>query len=184
MATLDVISGGRAFLGLGRGDSAVKMLGWRPAKWKDYVPAIENMRAWMKGEPVQVEGAPAAVQLTWAEQDIPIILGCFGPRGAKVAGEMGDIATTECAELGAVEWFNSDVQKAAKEAGRDPVPFEVSIGTYVSNDMAKARHMCRWEPEIITNLLWQLMRTYGIEALPGVDDERLRVARREGGLVG
>ncbi|MGI9659064.1 MAG: LLM class flavin-dependent oxidoreductase, partial [Gaiellaceae bacterium] len=58
MATVDAISDGRAFLGLGRGDSAVKMLGWKPAKWKDYEPAIENMRAWMRGEPVQLEGAP------------------------------------------------------------------------------------------------------------------------------
>ena len=32
--------------------------------------------------------------------------------------------------------------------------------------MAKARDMCRWEPDIITNLLWQLMRTYGFDALP------------------
>lgn len=166
MATLDVISDGRAFLGLGRGDSAVKMLGWRPAKWKDYVPAIENMRAWMKGEPVDVEGAPAPVTLTWADREVPINLGCFGPKGAGVAGRLGDIATTECAELGSVKWFHDDVQAAAKEAGRDPVPFEVSIATYISDDMAKARHMCRWEPEILTNLIWQLMRTYGIDALP------------------
>jgi alkanesulfonate monooxygenase SsuD/methylene tetrahydromethanopterin reductase-like flavin-dependent oxidoreductase (luciferase family) len=68
--------------------------------------------------------------------------------------------------LGAVEWFNKDVQAAAKEAGRDPVPFEVSIGAYVSDDMEKARDRCRWEPEILTNLIWQLMRTYGIDALP------------------
>ena len=166
VATLDVLSEGRAFLGLGRGDSAVKMLGWKPAKWKDYEPAINDMRAWMKGEPVDVEGAPGPVQLTWADREVPMVLGVFGPRGCELAGRLGDIATTECAELGAVEWFNSDVQKAAKAAGRDPVTFEVSICCYVSNDMAKARDMCRWEPEIITNLLWQLMRTYGIDALP------------------
>ncbi|MCY4085690.1 MAG: LLM class flavin-dependent oxidoreductase [Actinomycetia bacterium] len=166
MATVDVMSGGRAFLGLGRGDSAVKMLGWRPAKWKLYDQSIKDMRAWMRGEPVDVKGAPAPVQLTWSERDIPINLGVFGPRGAKTAGQLGDIATTECAELGAVEWFHGHTQQAAKEAGREPIAFEVSIATYVSNDMAKAREMCRWEPEILTNLIWQLMRTYGIEALP------------------
>jgi alkanesulfonate monooxygenase SsuD/methylene tetrahydromethanopterin reductase-like flavin-dependent oxidoreductase (luciferase family) len=166
VATLDLLSEGRAFLGLGRGDSAVKMLGWKPAKWKDYEPAIRDMRAWMKGEAVEVEGAPGPVQLTWAEQDIPMVLGVFGPRGCKGAGELADIATTECAELGGVEWFNEMVQDSAKEAGRGPVTFEVSICCYVSDDIAKARDMCRWEPEIITNLLWQLMRTYGIDALP------------------
>ena len=166
VATLDILSEGRAFLGLGRGDSAVKMLGWRPAKWKDYKRSITDMRDWMRGDPVEVEGAPGPVQLTWADRDIPMVLGVWGPRGARVAGELADIATTECAELGAVEWFNNDVQAAAKAAGRGPVTFEVSIGSYVSNDMAKARDMCRWEPEIITNVLWHLMQTYGIENLP------------------
>ena len=53
-----------------------------------------------------------------------MVLGVYGPRGAKVD---------------------------AKAAGRGPVTFEVSIGSYVSDDMAKARDMCRWEPEIITD---------------------------------
>ena len=119
----------------------------------------------MKGEPVQLEGAPGPVQITWAKREVPIVLSLFGPRGAKLAGKVSDIATTECADIGSVDWFNKDVQAAAKEAGRDPVPFEVSICAYVSNDMAKARDRCRWEPEILTNLIWQLMRTYGIENL-------------------
>lgn len=123
VATLDVMSDGRAFLGLGRGDSAVKMLGRKPARWKDYEPTIHDMRAWMKGERVHVEGAPAPVQLSWAQQDIPMVLGVFGPRGAKLAGEFADVATAECAELGAVEWFNEDVQAAAKAAGRGEVAF-------------------------------------------------------------
>ena len=160
------------------------MLGWKPAKWKDYEPAINDMRAWMKGEPVDVEGAPGPVQLTWADREVPMVLGVFGPRGCELAGRLGDIATTECAELGAVEWFNSDVQKAAKAAGRDPVTFEVSICCYVSNDMAKARDMCRWEPEIITNLLWQLMRTYGIDALPESLTRGFEWLAEERGLVG
>jgi alkanesulfonate monooxygenase SsuD/methylene tetrahydromethanopterin reductase-like flavin-dependent oxidoreductase (luciferase family) len=58
------------------------------------------------------------------------------------------------------------VQEEATKAGRSNVPFEVSIATHVSDDLAKAREMCRWEPEILTNLVWHLMRTYSIEELP------------------
>ena len=166
MATVDIMSDGRAFLGIGRGDSAVKMLGWKPAKWKIYDQSIKDMRSWMRGQPVELEGAPAPVQLLYCERDIPILMGVFGPRGAKSAGELGDIASTECAELGAVEWFNDDTQKAAKAAGRDPIPFEVSIATYISDDRAKAIEQCRWEPEILTNLIWGLVSRYGIDALP------------------
>ena len=166
MATIDTLSDGRAFLGLGRGDSAVKMLGWHPARWKDYEQSIHNMRGWMRGDPVELEGAPGPVVLSWADRDVPIVLGLFGPRGAKLAGRLADVATTECADLGSVEWFNNDVQAAAIAAGREAVPFEVSIGAYVSNDMAKAREKCRWEPEILTNGIWHLMQTYGIDGLP------------------
>jgi alkanesulfonate monooxygenase SsuD/methylene tetrahydromethanopterin reductase-like flavin-dependent oxidoreductase (luciferase family) len=168
MATLNVISEGRAFLGYGRGDSAVKMLGWAPAKWKVYEQSIRDIRSWMRGDPVEVEGAPAPVVIPWAKGtgEIPIDLGVFGPRGCRTAGQLADISTTECAELGTVKWFYDMCQEEAKTAGRDGVPFEVSIATHVSDDIAKAREMCRWEPEIITNLLWQLIRTYGLDALP------------------
>jgi alkanesulfonate monooxygenase SsuD/methylene tetrahydromethanopterin reductase-like flavin-dependent oxidoreductase (luciferase family) len=168
MATINVMSEGRAFLGLGRGDSGVKMLGWKPAKWKDYERAIDDMRSWMRGDEVTVEGAPAPLALPWAKgmPEIPIDLGLFGPRGAKVAGRMGDIATTECTDLGTVEWFYGMTQEAAQEAGRGTIEFECSIATHVSDDIAKAREMCRWEPEILTNLIWGLMQSRPIEELP------------------
>jgi len=168
IATLNVMSGGRAYLGYGRGDSAVKMLGVHPAKWKVYEQSIRDIRTWMRGEPVQIEGAPGPVVMPWAkgEPDIPVVLGVFGPRGCRTAGQLADVATTECAELGSVEWFHGMVQEEAQKAGRGRVPFEVSIATHVSDDIAKAREMCRWEPEILTNLVWHLMRTYPIETLP------------------
>ncbi len=166
MATIDNLSEGRAVLGLGRGDSAVKMLGWHPASWKDYEQSIHDIRNWMRGNPVDLEDAPGPVTLSWADREVPIAISLFGPRGARLAGRLGDIATTECAELGAVEWMNENVQASAKKAGRDPIDFEVSIGAYVSDDMAKARDRCRWEPEILTNLVWHLLVTYGPEKLP------------------
>lgn len=167
MATLQVMSEGRAFLGIGRGDSSVKMLGWKPATWKSYEKSLVDMRAWMAGEPVEVEGAPGPLVLPWAKDipTVPLDLGLFGPRGAGVAGRLGDIGTTECAELGAVEWMIANTRKAAAEAGRE-VQFEVSIMTYVSDDVAKARELCRWEPEILTNLIWHLLHTYPADQLP------------------
>lgn len=168
MATLNIISGGRALLGYGRGDSAVKTLGWAPAKFKVYEQSIRDIRTWLSGEPVQVEGAPAPVALPWAKGTgtIPIALGVFGPRGCRTAGQLSDISTTECAELGTVKWFYDMCQEEARKAGRAGVPFEVSIATHVSDDVAKARDRCRWEPEIIANLIWHLIRTYGLDGLP------------------
>lgn len=166
MATVNVMSKGRAFLAMGRGDSAVKQLGWKPARWKDYEKATVDMRKWMRGEPVDVPGAPTPLQLKFAEGEVPISLGVWGPRGAKTAGRLADCATTECAEPGGVRWFADETQKAAKEAGGRKVDFEVSIATYVSDDIKKARDICRWEPEALMNLLWHLMQTYPVETIP------------------
>ena len=166
MATINVMSGGRAFLALGRGDSAVKQLGWHPAPWKKYRQVVQEMRRWLRGEAVEVEGAPTPLQLKFTEGEVPISLGLFGPRGAKVAGELADCATTECAEIGAVKWFAEDTQKAAKAAGRGHVDFECSIATYVSDDLARAREQCRYEPEMLLNLIWHLLQTYPLEQVP------------------
>ena len=166
MATVNVMSNGRAFMAMGRGDSAVKQLGWKPAPWKQYRKAVQNMRRWMRGEAVEVEGAPTPLQLKFTEGEVPISLGLFGPRGAKVAGELADCGTTECAELGAIKWFNEHQQKAAKAAGRGHVDFEVSIATYVSDDAKVAREKCRWEPEVLLNLIWHLLQTYPVEDCP------------------
>jgi len=168
MATLNVMSGGRAFLGYGRGDSAVKVLGWKPSKWKEYEQSIRDIRAWMRGDPVEVEGAPGPIAIPWAkgESEIPIDIGVFGPRGCRTAGELADVVTAECADPGTVSWLYKLSQTEAKKAGRAGIPFEVSIATFISDDLVKARGMCRYEPELLTNLIWHLMKTYPLEQLP------------------
>lgn len=168
VATIDVISGGRAFLGYGRGDSAVKVLGWKPARWAEYEESIRQIRTWMGGGAVQVEGAPKPVTISWAagQRAVPIDIGVFGPRGCRTAGQLADVVTAECADLGTVEWLYSMSQHEAKQAGRGHIPYEVSIATYISDDMAKARNMCRYEPELLTNLIWHLLRTYSVDDLP------------------
>lgn len=166
MATIQVMSSGRAFLAMGRGNSAVKQLGWKPASWKQYRRAVPDIRRWMRGEAVDVEGSPVPLRLEFTEGEIPISLGVWGPRGAQVAGELADCATTECAEVGAVAWFADKTQKAAQAAGRGPLDFEVSSATFVSDDIHKAREICRWEPDILTSLLWGLVQTCPPEELP------------------
>lgn len=166
IVTVDVLSGGRAFLGIGRGDSAVKHLGWKPASWGTYRQAVTDIRSWTRGNAVTVDAGARPVQLKYAHREVPIWLGVFGPRGARVAGELAECGTTECAEPGAVKWFASETQAAAQAAGRGTIDFEVSIATYVASDIAKARDRCRWNPETLSSLIWHLMRTYPLDKIP------------------
>ena len=76
------------------------------------------------------------------------------------------LGAAECADPGTVSWLYKLSQTEAKKAGRAGIPFEVSIATFISDDLVKARAMCRYEPELLTNLIWHLMKTYPLEQLP------------------
>src|SRR5512132_1984002 len=64
LATLDELSDGRMDLGIGRGDSARRVLGKPPTTMSDLEQAVHVIRALVEGRQVEFEGA--ALQLSWA----------------------------------------------------------------------------------------------------------------------
>ena len=88
VATLDEISGGRAFLGLGTGDSAVRNLGLLPAtlaRTESYLDAVRSVLAdgcavW---DGVEIAGR------AWPRR-IPVLYSAHGPRSLRMAGRLAD----------------------------------------------------------------------------------------------
>src|SRR6058998_2372235 len=70
-ATLHDISNGRMVMGIGRGDSARRVIGYKPVKMAEFEAALRMMKALMNGEPVEWNGKE--LELTWAKgrPDIP-----------------------------------------------------------------------------------------------------------------
>src|SRR5512132_2201039 len=64
LAVLNELSGGRMDLGIGRGDSARRVLGKAPTSMSDLEQAVHVIRALVEGRQVEFEGA--ALQLSWA----------------------------------------------------------------------------------------------------------------------
>src|SRR5947207_5411203 len=58
LETLQELSGGRARLGIGLGDSSVETLGWRPARLADLERAVRDIRTLVAGESVPHEEVP------------------------------------------------------------------------------------------------------------------------------
>ena len=88
IATLNEISSGRAFLGIGSGDSAILNLGLRPARMADMREYIQAVRTILLGQPYDYKGRPIHVQ--WSENPVPIVMSAEGPQTLVMAGEIAD----------------------------------------------------------------------------------------------
>src|SRR5438034_8805383 len=70
LATLNEISGGRMVMGIGRGDSARRVIGQRPLTLARLEEACRLIRDLAAGREVDYDGAP--VRLTWASGALPV----------------------------------------------------------------------------------------------------------------
>src|SRR6195256_1742401 len=77
-ATLNLISGGRMELGIGRGDSSRRVLGKKPGTPAELERAVVTFRELTAGQEVQHEGQPA--RLTWATGSPPVWIAGYGPK--------------------------------------------------------------------------------------------------------
>lgn len=136
-ATLDEITGGRAILGLGSGDSALLNLGERPVGLATLRTYVETVRALLARQEVEYRGK--RVRLVWPERRVPIYLAAEGPKTLELAGEVADGVIIN---LGIQPEFLRDalahVHAGARRAGRDPAAIEpwVFVRVNVCDDPA------------------------------------------------
>ena len=90
IASINELSKGRAFLGLGSGDSAVLNLGLRPARLAELHHYIQSVREMLAGETAEYRGDRAHVR--WSSTAIPVAMSAEGPRTLAMAGSVADAA--------------------------------------------------------------------------------------------
>ena len=117
LATVDELSGGRAFLGIGPGDSAVYNIGHRPASLKSLEQYITAVRELLEHGTTTWEGREA--RLEWARPRVPIGMPASGPRALRLAGRVADIVWV-CTgiEPEPVAEAYELLEQGAREAGR------------------------------------------------------------------
>jgi len=158
IASVHVASGGRATLGVGRGDSALAHLGFAPAPLADLARFVRTTRAYLRGEPVafdelrayERDGArsvdvlglanrPADSRLHWLPADltpVPVDVVATGPRAIALAGAAADgVWLAVGADPQRVAWAAS----AAVAAGATRLAAFVNV--VVHPDLAMARRL-------------------------------------------
>jgi alkanesulfonate monooxygenase SsuD/methylene tetrahydromethanopterin reductase-like flavin-dependent oxidoreductase (luciferase family) len=117
LAVLDELSGGRVDLGIGRGDSARRVLGKPPTTMKDLEQAVHVIRELVEGRTVEYEGTE--LHLPWAPgRPLPVWIAGYGPVALRLAGRIADGVMLQIGDPALVRWFVSQVHASAEQAGR------------------------------------------------------------------
>ncbi len=165
-ATLNLISGGRMELGIGRGDSSRRVLGKKPVSWSQLEAAVAEFRNLTSGKEVQHDGQSAC--LTWAKDSPRVWIAGYGPKVLYMAGRIADGIILQFADPVLIAWCMGFVKEGARAAGRDATSIEVMAAApvWVSNDLSHARERVRWFPALVSNHVMDLIRQYKPEDLP------------------
>jgi len=165
-ATLNLISGDRMQLGIGRGDSSRRVLGKKPVTPSELERAVKQIVDLASGKEIEYDGQPT--RIPWANNPPAVWIAGYGPKVLTMAGRIADGVILQFADPDLIEWCVSFVHKGAQEAGRDPKKIEIMAAApvWVDDDLKTAREHVRWFPALVSNHVVDLISKYKPEELP------------------
>jgi len=168
-ATLNEMFGNRTVIGIGRGDSAVRVTNGKPTTLATLRESIHVIRELVNGRAVDYKGS--SLRLPWAGKSrAEVWVAAYGPKALALTGEVGDGFILQLADESIIEWTISAVRSAAEAAGRDPnsVTICVAAPAYVTDGsdehLAHAREQCRWFGGMVGNHVADIVERYGDNA--------------------
>ena len=169
-ATLNEMYGNRTICGIGRGDSALRVLGLQPQSLAQLRESVGVIRGLASGQKVSLRGQE--LQLTWAaDSRLDVWVAAYGPKALALTGEVGDGYILQLADPDIADWMIKAVRGAASKAGRDPaaIKFCVAAPAYVGDDLAHQRDQTRWFGGMVGNHVADIVARYGsVGAVPQV----------------
>jgi probable F420-dependent oxidoreductase len=166
LAVLDELSGGRMDLGIGRGDSARRVLGKPPTSMRTLEEAIEVIRGLVEGRSVTFEGQE--LQLPWTGNwTLPVWVAGYGPMAIGMTGRVADGLILQLADVDLIRWFVGQLREAEATAGRPAgsVKVQAAAPAHVG-PREVGRERTRWFPALVSNHVVDLVNRYPREQLP------------------
>jgi len=168
-ATLNEMYGNRTVVGIGRGDSAVRVTNGKPTTLAELREAIHVIRELGNSRSVSYHGAE--LRFPWSVgSELEVWVAAYGPLALKLTGEVGDGFILQLADIDIAKWMIATVRDAAEKAGRDPdaitfcvaAPFYITDGTEAG--LQHAREQSRWFGGMVGNHVADIVAKYGTGA--------------------
>ena len=157
IATVQAESGGRAVLGIGRGDSAVAKIGARAPSSKDFGRYISQVQGFLRGEEVTLDNGFRS-RNEWIARGnlpkVPIDVAATGPRVIEVGAVLADAVTFAVgADTDRLAWAIGHARQAREKAGLDPSTLKLGafLNVVVNPDVSHARAMARGTVGVIAH---------------------------------
>ena len=165
-ATLNDMYGERTVCGIGRGDSAMRVIGHPPSSLATLEEAIGVIKGLAEGGQVDYNGTRQA--FPWRTGgSLPIWMAGYGPKALALCGRVADGFILQLADPQIAAWTIRAVRAAAEEAGRDPDGLYICVAApaYVGDDIAHQRDQVRWFGGIVGNHVADLVTRYGTDGI-------------------
>ncbi len=168
-ATLNDMFGNRTVCGIGRGDSALRVLGLEPTSLAELARSMEVIKGLAEGRSVDCDGA--ALRFGWCRGGrLDVWMAAYGPKALELCGARADGFILQLADPQIAAWTIGAVRRAAAAAGRDPDDLYICVAApaCVGDDLARQRDQCRWFGGMVGNHVADLVERYGDtgEAVP------------------
>ena len=142
IAAIQAESGGRAYLGIGRGDSALAHLGLAPHAVPAFEHYLDQLQGYLRGEDVPfgetdvhvlgLADTPDASRIEWIESSyakVPVDVAATGPRVIAAAARHADqVSLAVGGDPERIKWGMDVARQARDQAGLDP---EIAFGAYL-----------------------------------------------------
>ncbi len=164
-ATLGEHFGPRLVCGMGRGDSALRVIGRQPKPLAETEEAVRVIKALVAGEEIDYAGTPVRIPWVGRGWDLPVWMAAYGPKALAMTGRVADGFVLQLADPQILAWTLETVRDAATEAGRDPDELTVAVvaPAYVGDDLAHQREQLRWFGGMVGNHVVDLVNRYGTD---------------------
>lgn len=143
--TVAEIAPGRTILGVGSGDSAIKLLGMKPTRLAGMRRNIAAVRRLLEGHPADYGGREIHLHGK-VSTPVPVYMAATGPKALQLAGEIADgvIVLAGLAQP-LVERALGHIRDGAARAGRSLEDLDICVGTFchITDDPTEAARVAK-----------------------------------------